>query len=73
VGQPLSLSSPVSRQLLVSLASYQLAQASPPAPATFDQRVIDVGAIGQEHLGKDSFVLVFALDLGGDFFAMDQF
>jgi hypothetical protein len=34
-----------------------------PAPALFDQRVIDVGGIGQEHIGKRALVLVCAVSL----------
>ena len=40
----------------------------PPAPAVFDQRVIDVGAIRQEHIGKGAPVLVEAVRLERDFF-----
>jgi hypothetical protein len=34
----------------------------PPAPALFDQQVIDVGAIRQEHIPKGAPVLVVAAD-----------
>jgi hypothetical protein len=40
----------------------------PPTPAVFDQGVIDVGAIGQEHIGKGALVLVEAVRLERDFF-----
>lgn len=40
----------------------------PPAPAVFDQRVIDVGPIGQEHIGNGALVLVFAVRLKRDLF-----
>jgi hypothetical protein len=40
----------------------------PPAPAVFDQRVIDVGAIGQTHIGKGTSKLVAAVRLEEDFF-----
>ena len=33
----------------------------PPAPAVFDQRVVNVGAIAQEHIGKGTLVLVLAV------------
>jgi hypothetical protein len=32
----------------------------PPAPAVFDQRVVDIRAIGQEHIGNGVRVLVVA-------------
>jgi len=38
-----------------------------PAPAVLDQRVIDVGAIRQEHIGKGAPVLVQAVSLKRDF------
>jgi hypothetical protein len=31
--------------------------------------VIDVGAIGQEHIGKGALILVEAVRLDGDFFS----
>jgi hypothetical protein len=34
----------------------------PPAPAVFDQRVIDVGALVQDHIPNDARVLVVASD-----------
>jgi hypothetical protein len=40
----------------------------PPAPAVFDQRVIDVGAIGQDHVSNGALVLVEAIGLKCDFF-----
>jgi len=39
----------------------------PPAPACFDQLVIDVRATQQEHIGKRAPVLVEAVGLDGDF------
>ena len=39
----------------------------PPAPALFDQHVIDVGAVGQEDLRKGASVLVVAVGLDGHF------
>ena len=39
----------------------------PPAPALFDQHVIDVGAIGQEDIRKGASVLVEAVGLDGHF------
>ena len=35
----------------------------PPTPAIFDQRVIDLRVIGQEHLSKGVPVLVLAVGL----------
>jgi len=35
----------------------------PPAPAVFDQRVIDVGAIRQKHFGNRPLLLVEAVSL----------
>ena len=43
----------------------------PPAPAIFDEFVIDVGTIGQEHIGKGAPVLVLPVGLEHDFFAKD--
>jgi hypothetical protein len=40
----------------------------PPAPTIFDQRVIDVGAIGQDHVSRGAFVLVVTIGLECDFF-----
>ena len=40
----------------------------PPAPAVFDQRVIDVGPIGQTHIGKGVSRPVAAVRLEEDFF-----
>ena len=39
----------------------------PPAPAVFDQRVIDVGPIGQDHIANGALVLVVTVSLDGDF------
>jgi len=51
-------------QPLASLAWYPLAHIPiPPAPAIFDQRVIDLRVIGQEHLSKGAHVLVEAVGL----------
>ena len=44
----------------------------PPAPAVFDQRIVDVGAIRQEHIGKGTPVFVEALRLEGDFFPIGE-
>ena len=43
----------------------------PPAPAVFDQLVIDVRSILQEYIGKGAPVLVEAVGLEGDFLAKD--
>jgi hypothetical protein len=43
----------------------------PPAPAVFDQRVIDVGPIGQTHLGKDAPRPIAAVGLEDDVFPED--
>jgi hypothetical protein len=43
----------------------------PPAPAAFDQRMIDVGAIEQEHVSKGAPVLVLAVGLEDDIFPED--
>src|SRR5262249_36590213 len=40
----------------------------PPAPAIFDECVIDVGAIPQNHIGECSPVLVLAVSLEDDIF-----
>jgi hypothetical protein len=37
----------------------------PPAPAVFDERVIDVGPIGQEHIGEGAPVPVETVGLDG--------
>ena len=42
------------------------------APAVFDQRVVDVGAIGEEHIGKGAPILVLAECLQSDFLSVDQ-
>ena len=39
----------------------------PPTPAVLDQRVIDVGAIGQDHVSNSKRVLVMAVGLDCDF------
>jgi hypothetical protein len=44
----------------------------PPTSAVFDQGVIDVGAIEQEHIGKDAPVLIKAVSQEGDFFSEDK-
>ena len=44
----------------------------PPAPAFFDQRLSDVGAIGQAHIGQCTPVLVLPVGLECYFFAKDQ-
>jgi hypothetical protein len=45
----------------------------PPAPAVFDQCVIGVGAIGQDHILNGALLLVVAVSLERDFFAKDKF
>ena len=42
-----------------------------PAPAVFDECVIDVGAIKQEHVSKGASVLVLAVGLEDDIFPED--
>jgi hypothetical protein len=44
----------------------------PPAPAVFDQHVIDVGAIPQEHVCKGAVVFVVAVGVERDLFLEDQ-
>jgi len=39
----------------------------PPAPAVFDQRVVDVGANRQEHISKRAPILVKAVRQERDF------
>ena len=39
----------------------------PPAPALFDQVMIDVRSIRQDHISKDALVPVLAAGLNGDF------
>ena len=43
----------------------------PPAPAFFDECVINVGAIQQEHISKSAPVLVLAVGLEDDIFPED--
>ena len=43
----------------------------PPTPAIFDERVIDVGAIQQEHISKGAPVLVLSVGLGDYIFPED--
>ena len=43
----------------------------PPAPAFFDECVIDVGAIQQEHISKGAPVLILAVGLEDDIFPKD--
>ena len=40
----------------------------PPTPAVFDQRVIDVGPIGQTHIGKNASRPIAAVRLEENFF-----
>ena len=40
----------------------------PPTPTFCDQRVIDVGAIGQDHVSKGAFVLGVTIGLECGFF-----
>ena len=44
----------------------------PSAPALFDQFVIDVGAVGQEHISNSTPILVLAMSLERDLFAIDK-
>ena len=44
----------------------------PPAPALLDQRVIDVGTIGQDHVSDGVLVLVVAVGLDRDFLAKGE-
>ena len=44
----------------------------PPGPPLFDKRMIDVGAIRQEHICKSSPVLVLTVSLERDFLAKNQ-
>ena len=44
----------------------------PPAPAVLDERVVDVGAIGQEHISKGASVLVEAVSQERDIVTIDQ-
>ena len=62
--QPISLSSPLVRASLAALILYSRSMFPiPTTPAGFDQGVIDVGAIGPEHIGKGTLVLVEAMCL----------
>jgi len=40
--------------------------------SVFDQRVIDIRAIGDEYIGRGASVLVVAVALDGDFFRGDE-
>ena len=44
----------------------------PPTPAVLDQRVIDVGAIGQQHIGEGASSLVAAVRLERHFLPEDE-
>ena len=44
----------------------------PPAPRVFDQLLIDMGAIEQEHAGNGAPVLVLAVGLERNFLSKDQ-
>ena len=44
----------------------------PPTPAVFDERVIDVGATGEEHIDKRAPVLVEAVSLKRHVLTKDQ-
>jgi len=44
----------------------------PPAPAVFNERVIDLGGIGQEYIGKRALVLVCAVSLERHILTKDQ-
>ena len=74
VERPTTISAPL---VLPSLKTFQHRIARhilpiPPAPAAFDQRVVDVGAIEQEHVSKDAPVLVLAVGLERDVFTEDE-
>lgn len=43
----------------------------PPAPAVFNQRVLDVGAIGQDHISNGAPVFVLAVRLERNVFPKD--
>jgi hypothetical protein len=43
-----------------------------PTPAVFNKGVIDMGPIGQKHIGKGASILVEAVRLERDLFAKDQ-
>jgi hypothetical protein len=43
----------------------------PPAPALFDQLMIDVHTIGQNPIGQCALVFVLAVSLGDDIFPED--
>jgi hypothetical protein len=45
----------------------------PPAPAVFDQCVIDISSIRQKHIGKATTVFVLAMGVKRDFPSKDQF
>ena len=45
----------------------------PPAPAVFDQRVIDVRAVGEQHISKRTSVLALAVCLEPDLFPDGEF
>ncbi len=67
--QPTSL--PLLSRCLLQLFEHSIAWcifSVPPAPAVFDQHVIDLGTIGQEHVSKGALVLVEAVLLDRDFF-----
>lgn len=44
----------------------------PPTPTVFDQRVVDVSAIHQEHISKGAPILVLAVGIERDIFPEDQ-
>ena len=44
----------------------------PPAPAVFDQGMVDVGPIEQAYIGKGASILVEAVRLERDLFSEDQ-
>ena len=46
---------------------------TPTVPAVLDQRVDDLSAIGQEHIGNGALILVEAVCLEGDCLAIDEY
>lgn len=72
VGRTTILASPLSLPLLVIPAWYPPEHTPiPPARTLFDERVIDVGAVGQEHIGKGAPILVLAIDMERPLLAKD--
>jgi hypothetical protein len=68
---PTSPSSPLVRSSLASLVLYSRERTSEPTSTSRPwPGVIDVGAIGQEHIGEDALVLVEAVSLECDFLCL---